>query len=382
MNILIITQHIGKTAPGIVFERLISSLSQLAYVSVITFNYNKSEHTDFSKIQKIVKIKEPVFINKRWNYHINTIFLKLFGISFTDYKAKNKKIILDDKYDFILSLCSMHNTAPLALGEKLRNIYSLPLGVYFVDAIPTPIWWTDGKRDIYLEKFLKRYTRNVVYVASSNERMLDYQVKFVSSRTYLKSVIYTPSSINKVHNKKPINKTRPIFLYTGSIYGIRTAKYVLEAFQILLTSIPEAEFHFVGTKPFQINYLNSATKSRIKFFPFSQDLTEFYENSDVLIDIDANYERDIFLSSKIATYLSLSKPIICVTGKYSPSSQLLKGIEGVSLCAHNIQEILYAMKTSLLNINDYSKRRDIQKKFDTNMVVSKLFDDLTSIIVL
>jgi hypothetical protein len=46
MRILIITMNVGRTAPGIVFERLIYGLSSLHQIDVLTADYDPS--IDFS----------------------------------------------------------------------------------------------------------------------------------------------------------------------------------------------------------------------------------------------------------------------------------------------------------------------------------------------
>ena len=99
---MVITQHIGKTAPGRVFETMIRELSHLADVSVITYNYNPHKPDALKAVTKLTVLKEPVFINPRLNYHANRLMLACFGISYTDFVAKTTFREKVEDFDYIL----------------------------------------------------------------------------------------------------------------------------------------------------------------------------------------------------------------------------------------------------------------------------------------
>ena len=380
MRILVLTQHIGKTAPGKVFETLIIELAKHASLTVFTCHDNHTS-TDFENLDiELHQLKEPTFINSRWTYHLNMLFLYTFGIAWRDWTLTKSVKSVEGKYDMILSLCSMHNCAPLALGVKLKKMLEIPLACYFVDAIPTPLWWKPKFGTQKFGKFVRKYTKDVDYFASSNEEMLNYQKQFLSARCSNLGVIYTPSE-NKSLISIPESKDSAVkFLYTGSIYGLRTAKFFFEAFDRFINEFPNSEIHFVGTS--QTIGLSAPQRIRHKlhFHPFAENLIPFYQQATALIDIDAATDNDIFLSSKVTNYLTVPRPIICETGNNSPARRLFSGHTTITVCGHNSDELYHAMKTATISTADFGERIHLIHKFNVETIVGEMFRDFNRLI--
>jgi len=373
MNILVITQHLGLTAPGIVFENIINGLSKLLNVTVITYHNNTHNQEPTRQLYDIIELEEPIFINIRWTYYLNRLWYQIFNISWTDMVAKSQFSMKKQQYDLVFALCSMGNTIPLSVSKKINSRYGIPIAAYFVDAIPTPVWWTKRKITNGVKRYLKSYTKNLVYFASSNEDMLEYQKQFLHPSCTNCDVILTPSnSYSEIAYLKKNNQNKFIFLYTGSIYGLRNPKSVIDAFCEFVEEYPKSELHFVGNANNFLSKANYPNMGNIKIYEYSNDLTEHYRSADVLIDINADYPNDIFLSSKIANYLLIPKPIICVTGENSPANKILRCIDSIFLVRHKREQIYEAMKAAAHRKFNFEDRKDIIKRFSAQNVIDKL----------
>ena len=82
---------------------------------------------------------------------------------------------------------------------------------------------------------------------------------------------------------------------------------------------------------------------QVKLLPWTADPEPYFAQATALINIDAFVEQDVFLSSKLFSYLPYNRPVICQTGADSPSRHLFAGMESVLLCGHNALEIKDAL---------------------------------------
>lgn len=383
-KILIVTENIGKTAPGIVFERLISEISNRhdtynlcsdKELSISENEKNKFLTTNnwFTKsllsariIKRISKIS-LILLKDDWGARLTALFLK---------NSFNKKQELN--YDFCISLVSFGHTSPIIFSENLKkSTPGIITAAYFVDAIPAPLGWsTNNKEYNGLRYFISRRIENLDAIFSSNSQMLDYQLSVAKSKTpNLKGIILNPISGQK-HKLPPPPNNRYNFLYTGGIYGKRTSKHVLNAFKLILKKYPNSYLIFVGTK-FQeedFSMLTDAERTQVEVHPFAQDLTQYYSDATALIDIDAELDNDVFLSSKITNYLAVDRIIISETGKNSPARNLFSGIKSILQCQHDYLDIAQCMCHAIKNASsiDYEDRLHLVKMFSSNSVVDEL----------
>lgn len=344
MKILIITANVGRTAPGIVFERLINGLSLRHEVDLISADYDPA--IDLSLIKKRVEIKKMELHPKLFK-----IFVSIFGIDPVDLIWKRKvlnelKKTESDTYDVVFSLISFHHYSALIAGAALaRKNQKSKFAVYSVDAIPAPIGWSNN--DVYFRKvrsLMTKYIPKTDVFFSANKQMLEYQLSFIKKTpTYISDVLYNPSSgVFKQYETKPKD---PVFLYTGGIYQVRKVDYILKAFERFVEQYPNSKFIFVGSQIGEdvFKSISTKAKSAIEIHPFTRDLEPYYKNATTLIDIDADLENDVFLSSKIVNYLNINRLIISETGLNSPSRHLFKDIPSIIQCDHNSDELYNAM---------------------------------------
>ena len=171
-------------------------------------------------------------------------------------------------------------------------------------------------------------------------------------------------------------------LYAGSIYGKRNPDHFFKAFKRLLTKYPQAQFVLVGMGQKLGNIkkiLTEEERQHIVKERFADDLEPYFRRAKVLVDIDADLEKDPFLSSKIVTYLKVNRVILSETGKITPSREMFAGLNTVVQCDHNEESLYKGMLRAieLADSNpDFSEREPLVEKFSIERVASILNESL------
>lgn len=377
MKCLIIANNVGVSAPGIVNETLIRELSEYADISLISLQ---------SRIGMNLKVTSLQTVPKKFNHwRIERIMFSLFGRNLFDdlwlllqRKLLNYQIV--EKYDFIISFISNHNYESLLLGELISKKYKKKWIVYSVDAIPAPLGWeTDSRFYRNTKTFINKHLSRCDAFFSSNNQMLDYQLSSLNLSNIVTGVLFNPIR-SEYKERIEFTNDKTIFLYTGSIYGPRKIETLLAGFRLYLQKEPTACLIFVGTS-FSKYYdeCKELIKSgNIEVHGFTQDLSSFYNAANVLIDVNAYFENDVFLSSKIINYLSIKKPIISITGINSPSRNIFCDDPSIIHCQHNAIEIYNA----LINANkiksvDWTHRNKYVQLFTAKNIINKFINELT-----
>lgn len=378
MKVLLIIRDIDNSALGLVGKSLIKELSKVVDLDVLYSNGETNVKVD--NVNKYYRLKYPTIpIRLYWGV------MKVFKCSlFDEIWARVGATIFANKksYDIIFDIVSILTLDSLLLGHFLSQRLEVKHAVYFVDAIPAKGWSYNINVSNTLKSIVKKTLPSADYFASCNKKMLDYQLTTFTPKATLKSsVIYLPT--DTVLHKYP-NSSKFNFLYTGKIYANRTLKYMLGAFEKFHNIYKESRFIFVGTHldERQLAYITTSIKSNVQIFDFVKELAPFYEDATVLVDIDANLEDDVFLSSKIVKYLAVNRIILSETGKHSPSRELFKGINSIIQCGHDVDEIYTGMLSCVERINtiDFSDREVVRSLFDTREIVKKIVEDFSVII--
>lgn len=375
--------QVGKTAPGIVFEKLIHGLTQANNIDLITSDFNPS--IDLSKVKMVTVLK-------KLNIHpkVSRFFISVFNLDPMDllWALKSKVFIYNNNisdYDLIFSFISSGHYAALIAGKKIAKALNCKFAIYSTDAIPAPIGWI--KYDSFykgLRKMIANYMKHADAFYTTNNQLLDYQVsQFIPKPNMVKDVVFTPGTDIK---KKfpPSNSQSNVFLYTGGIYGARKADYILIAFEKLLNIYSDSKLIFIGPDYNMINLsrLKPETKDRVLLLPFTNELDDYYANATALLDIDADLKNDVFISSKISNYLMINRIIISETGVNSPSRHLFKGIKSIIQCDHDSDQIFNAM-VQAIKLKDkitFEDREEVIKLFSLDNIISRLNKSLRLII--
>jgi len=317
MRILFITTELGKYAPGKVYESFIDDYRKKygeENIDVITTESNSNFNN--------VKIYKRKYIHPRLR-KLSIIFFSVDVFDWVLAKRINKSIDTT-KYDIVFSLMSLHNFMPLYLGNLLKNSNKkMDWYVYSVDAVPPPLGW--GESSFYrngLIKMTRTYFRKINKFYSSNEVMLKYQLNLLNySFSGEPGYIYTPAAYKEKKMFAKNNDGFLNFLYTGGIYGVRRPDSLIEAFYKITLQYQNARLYFLGTNPLSIDLskYDDVFKSKIIFVGYTEDLEKYYQLADVLIDIDADLDNDVFMSSKFFNYIMINRPVLSITRENSPT---------------------------------------------------------------
>ncbi len=362
MKLLIIASDIGITAPGIVYETLVKQLEKDFDVRIIVPIISSA--FDSSSV-KILSSQPKGFTH----LGVERLSFQLFRRNvFDDYWVIRQMRLINDGdikgCSAIISFISFHNYRSMMLGNRLSHKFNKPWIVYSVDAVPPPSGW--GVEGLYRNatiRFIRKYLEASNGFFSANEQMLNYQLNLLKKRPNITGIIYTPikSKNEYVHPDSFIDK--PVFLFTGGVYGPRKIDAVLGGFRLFLKEWPNAKIVFVGISKFVnfTNYSDLVGEGHIECYEFTNNLSAFYKKATVLLDINAYFDNDVFLSSKIVNYLPLMLPIISVTGNNSPARNIFTDDDSIIHCSHNPEEVFKAMKMALsINVNEDKRKQYIE----------------------
>lgn len=380
-KILVFSDNFGITAPGMVFFSLVKELAARHQIGLVTIN--EADKLVDECGAELLAVPKPVFFSDKVKYLLSKYSIIFFGFDF--YSWILARIIFRNirkrSFDNVLILVSFNSYVSLLIGELIYKHLSskqTKFIVYFVDAIPAPPGWLGHGFYKGLSKFISNRSYFIDAFFSSNKKMLDYQMSFF--RKYppkFSSVLYTPTL--ECGLSFPLPDTEKLgyqFLYTGGIYGRRSAKVLFEALKHMLSIREDIYLIFVGTKFNDDDFiiLDDIERAHVKVFPFVEDLSAYYRNAVALIDIDSDIDNDVFLSSKVIKYVSINRFIISETANGSPARELFSNIDSIVICEHDCRQMVNAMNHVIKNYVsvDCADRCELLTKFSA----SKMVDDL------
>lgn len=365
--------NVGRTSPGIVFERIIQGLSKKFEIDLVTADYDPSIN--------LTQIKNTIVVPRYFRHpRIYKALISLLKIDPRDilWARKVGKMLRSKNiknHDLVLSLISFHHYSPLLSSVIIGKTAKIKKAAYFVDAIPAPIGWS--KDDGYfraVKKMMARLLPDFNYLFSSNPKMLEYQLgTFNSKKDLVSEVLFNPM-YGEFRNYRRRNNLNYMFLYTGGIYGLRNPQFVISAFKLILKEFPESTLEFVGSiiSEHYFKDFSQEERKKVLIHPFTKDLHDFYERATALIDIDADLADDVYLSGKVMNYMLINRIIISETGKTSPARELFSNISSIIQCDHSIEEMAKGMKSAILKQNnqiDFGDRKYIIDKFKLDSVI-------------
>lgn len=346
MKILVVASSVGNTAPGKVFSSYIKRLAKdYQQIDIISLDSNETINSEIIQMPKV-------------HPRLKKLSISCFGLDLFDYYyAYNLQKKLQEKpYDVVITMMSAHNFLPLYVGAflKERNIKWIN---YCVDAVPAPKGW--GLSDSYsngLIKMIRKYMAKADRIYFSNKVMLQYQLNLLNGCFKGESgVLYTLPDIEPL-NLPVKEKDEFTLLYTGGIYQARKVDQLLLAVEKLLNSGLNVKLNFVGTNPnsVDLNVVSPETRAHIEFFGYTRDLLPFYAEADFLIDIDADIENDVFISSKFFNYLMINRKILCITGEDSPVTKFVYSNKlGHVFIVDHVSENIFNTLKNILNERIY-----------------------------
>ncbi|WP_133159985.1 hypothetical protein [Cloacibacterium normanense] len=357
-NCIIISDSFNSDATGLVVKNLIQGITENQYYpNLITFPVKKLD----DKIN-LITIPKNNTLSPNLSPKVDKLKMIIFK-SLLDYsKGKNDlKMIKDwiaskveiENTKFVLVISSGNvSVRLLRIGKKISETYNLPYIIHSTDPIPSPKPW--GDKEIFrsaLFSAIKPFYKMANLVGSSNTVMLEYQLSYMPTIKGKSFVLYNPVSQWQELEENRIE--RGTFLYLGSIYGKRDPSFLISQFLILIEKYNFVKLKFVGSDIDILKY--NIPKHRIKNFEvisWTDNVEKYIASSEVLLDLNANIEKDVFLSSKLSKYLSYNRKILVMCAKESAPAILINDNPniGVWKFQYNLDNFI-DLSSEILNTN-------------------------------
>lgn len=359
---------------SIIYERIFCELAKSATVDVLS-DFEPKPHLD-----KYVRKQYHLPYTQRMHSWYRKC-VRWFGATpISNRWSKRAATMVGEDYDVVIAFTASSQLTPVIAGRIIAQRLQCKLAVYSVDAIPAPGGWTMPREYYGKLRVVARNFCAADYVASSNRHMLEFQLTTFKHKPNLQTGVLLTPSPNELYNNPISNET--LLLYTGTLYGLRNPDHFLKAFKRLLKERPEAQFLLVG-KMMKMKHIKSILtpeeREHIHFADHTNDLNPLFSRAKVLVDIDADRERDPFLSSKIVTYLKVNRMIICETGHDTPSREMFAGYKTIIQCDHNEESLYQGMVKALAmaeSEQDYSERKPLIEQFSIEHVCDIFRNDL------
>ncbi len=371
MKVVIIADNLENNAPGEVFKKIIKGLSAKMDFDIITTS--NVEVKEFSS----KTFCKP--LNKKGSWTIRTLFFIVMGFYYRQQKwARSIQTILKkEKYDVIVSFMSSTFYASVTAADIYARKHKIKHVCYCVDAIPAPFpWERDGLYSEAMKRFIRKRMQNVDVLCMTNKEMLDYEINIIGKEPGCKLVLPNPPSYNGFYDL-PNDKLESSFAFAGKVYGVRNPDAIIDGFHLFLQQHPNSKLYFVGSGGLEKYLKNKGTSlENIVFLSYTDNLVSIYERCIGLIDINANTDNDVFLSSKLISYLPYNRIIISESGENSPSRNMFEGMESIIHVHHDKNEIFKAMEYCFANNckTNYFERKFFIEQMGLPKVSDKLCD--------
>lgn len=316
-------------------------------------------HRIFSFEHSIFRAPRKFGINLKWFYlpdeHIGWI---PFAVNY------GSKLVKTENIDVIFATAPLYTT--LIIGSLIKKKTNKPLIIDYRDP-----WITNSyieyptKLHRRIEAKMEKYVLNQAdYVTVVNDLIKDDLIKrypFVKKKIETLPNGFDLEDFENIKSNKKSNKFQ--IVYTGSIYGPRTAKNFLYAIKNLVTTNKEfkenIEVLFVGNqgKDTQRYIKNLKLEKYVKilgYLPYKKCL-EIAQKSVILLLLVPSKEN---LPAKIFEYLAFQKPILAIAPNDSLASQLIRSLNaGIIVPLKNSNSI----KKAILKFYAKWKNRELNK---------------------
>ena len=378
---LLVAMDMSGSAPGTVFRTLSKSMYNYADIDILS---PKIDNNDFPEGIRLTRLHRYRLLDwprtkktyKRIHFNYNDLWWILVNLN------PALKSISGKRYDGVISMTSMNFFASIKFGEILAKILRVPWSIYSVDGIPSPVEWLEGDKHIHelLSSHINKNCRCADFFFSSNEYMMKYQQRICYGFKGRWNYLYTP--YKPISDCSRSEHSGYHFLYTGSLYGLRRIDGLLSGFRRFIKDHPGSQMIFVGAA--DPSYFEDASdlieNQSILIRPYCDDLTAYYADADVLVDIGADIPNDVFLSSKIVAYLPVDRPILAVTGENSPARGIMGGLKSIIHSGNDEDEIYHALQSCILAIGDgIDDRAGLLDEFNSDTIAGKLLNTICSI---
>jgi glycosyltransferase involved in cell wall biosynthesis len=336
----------------------------------------------FSFEHRILRASRLLNIDPEW------FFIPDVNVGWLPFAVRaGTKIITQENIDVI------YVTAPiwtsLLVGYLLKKKTRKPLVVDFrdpwtINAYKKTITKVHSRIENYLERKVLTTSDYVIIVSQP------YKLKLIEKYPFLEKNIevimngFDPDDFKNL-KRKPLPEKFTI-LYTGSLYGLRTAKHFLFALHKLVQEKPrlkeKIEVKFVGyygkEAPAIVDKLE--LNSIVQFFRYMphEKCLELMVNSHVLLLIVASEKNKTagIVTAKLFEYLASGRPILALAAKEGIVANIIQSANAGLVVSSNTEEIKDAIlefyqqwvKRKLTSTTDMSSIERYNRKVQTSKV--------------
>lgn len=378
MKIAIIADNLGNNAPGVVFKNVLSGLFDKIEFDIITSTMDyQAPQNHRGVVKKIPQKRIP-------SWRIRTILFKLFGYYHAQkfWAEKIQNLLQMNKYDIVVSFMSSTFYASVMAADIYTSVTKAKHICYCVDAVPAPYPWEKvGLYSFAMKRCVRKYMKRLDVLCMTNKEMLSYELGIIGNSN-IKTVVLSNPPKESSFRFLPKEEITPSFAYAGKMYGLRNPDALLGGFKLFLNNYPMAKMIFVGAGGLE-SYVRKHFADiidNIEFLSYTNDLSSIYRKCVALIDVNANINNDVFLSSKLISYLPYNRLIISESGKGSPVRSLFNTSKTIIHVYHKEEEFYEAMNYCMQHsatIN-YSERNEYLKNMDINAAANTLINQISN----
>jgi len=385
MNIAFFTFQIGHSAGGQVTERLLKVLGDKPDVNLFVF----ASSSTVTNASNIYTLKYYTLFGDTLDKILNIIIgkdLKSIVWEFEFY-LKYRKLFKTIPLDVIYCYTNRNAKPILNIGYRYAKTFKIPYVIHFSDPVPPPAGWQNS--ELYrksLKAPIRKYLKAATLISMNNHRMIAFMQHEYHMDILGKSFV-VPDCCESEKKFYPVrNAYKYVFSYIGNFYTVaRTPTKLIAGFAKAFEQNPSIQLKIIGDNKINLDdyHLSNPCKSNIEIIQWVADVGEYMAQSDVLIDVDADLVNDVFISSKLKTYLTCNRLILSVTAINSPSYTYLIDVkDSVILSTHDTAEIsrsiLEAVGKCRTDI-DYSDRDGLIARFNVSNVADTIISQFNTI---
>ena len=375
---LVIAPELDGNAPAFVLRNVMLALARHADLDIFTSQFGdipvpEGVRTFYSGHMRGYKWER---VDRYWRwFHCNPDDLNWYF----RVRHRVRRQIRGTYYDAVLTLSSATTMPTIMVGGDIARYLKCKWLIYCVDAIPSPVEWMEGFFGSHdrIARYVDRICRDAQVFYLSNYWMAEYEKKICPSFKGRWDWLYTCP--RKWEDYPRVEHEGLVILYTGALYGKRSVSGIKDALASLAAKGKNIKMIFVGdvAPAFEEELKPLTEQGIVEIHPFQDNIDDYYTHADILLDIGADMDYDIFLSSKIISYLPISRPILGISGIPSPARDVMKDCPGMVHC-RNIGDEIEAgiLQCEQMLTDGFESRASFLEQFKPETVALKLYNDM------
>jgi hypothetical protein len=237
----------------------------------------------------------------------------------------------------------------LLAAEAVARRWGIPLLAHFSDPIPGPWESEDHWRTIARRRAAARIALFASGLSFTTPEAVEFQSDSIGPWVKPKAVVLRHIVPPFRCVGPPPGDLIPVILYLGTFYLARSPMPLLEGFRRLLAATP-ARLWIAGpgSETLSRTVRAAGLQGCVALIPEQADTTELVRRSSVLVSVDAPDARPVFLPTKVMDYCLLDRPVVAITPRGSPTSQIAERFPAtLRVCGHEPTEIAATLAAAL-----------------------------------